>query len=90
MLDWNQIGEITKKILVYFKYILYFLHKPILLLKLDCFPLTISSLRVEKLHNSDIGQYLCVATNPSGTLNATAYLQLTSKSKHKSFCFSIL
>ncbi|VDO69533.1 unnamed protein product [Schistosoma margrebowiei] len=38
-----------------------------------------SALRVEKLHNSDIGQYLCVATNPSGTLNATAYLQLTSK-----------
>ncbi|CAH8640861.1 unnamed protein product [Heterobilharzia americana] len=39
-----------------------------------------SALRVEKLQNSDAGQYLCVATNPSGTLNATAHLQLTNKS----------
>ncbi|CAH8646174.1 unnamed protein product [Schistosoma guineensis] len=50
-----------------------------------------SALRVEKLHNSDIGQYLCVATNPSGTLNATAYLQLTSKtSKSNIFVKPIL
>ncbi|CAH8875513.1 unnamed protein product [Trichobilharzia szidati] len=39
-----------------------------------------SALRVEKLQSSDAGQYLCVATNPSGTLNATAHLQLTNKS----------
>ncbi|TNN07530.1 Tyrosine-protein kinase transmembrane receptor Ror [Schistosoma japonicum] len=50
-----------------------------------------SALRVEKLQNSDAGQYLCVATNPSGTLNVTAHLQLTSKtSKSNTFVKPVL
>ncbi|OON21558.1 immunoglobulin I-set domain protein, partial [Opisthorchis viverrini] len=38
-----------------------------------------SSLRVEQIKKSDEGTYICVATNPSGTVNATAYLRVTEK-----------
>ncbi|KAG5445721.1 Inactive tyrosine-protein kinase transmembrane receptor ror1 [Clonorchis sinensis] len=40
-----------------------------------------SSLRVEQIKKSDEGTYICVATNPSGTVNATAYLRVTEKMK---------
>ncbi|TPP55975.1 Receptor protein-tyrosine kinase [Fasciola gigantica] len=40
-----------------------------------------SSLRVEKIDQSDEGMYVCVARNPSGNVNATAYLWVVEKSK---------
>ncbi|VDP67890.1 unnamed protein product [Echinostoma caproni] len=40
-----------------------------------------SSLRVEKIDQSDEGTYVCVARNPAGNVNATAFLWVTEKSK---------
>ncbi|CAL8102410.1 unnamed protein product [Calicophoron daubneyi] len=38
-----------------------------------------SSLRVEHIQKSDEGLYGCVASNPSGTLNATSYLWVSGR-----------
>ncbi|CAH8603554.1 unnamed protein product [Dicrocoelium dendriticum] len=40
-----------------------------------------SSLRVDQVRKSDEGTYTCMAINPSGAINATAYLRVTEKGK---------